>query len=87
MPGVQKEGLKISIEGDQLEIRGERKIARFNNADFLVREIREADYHQLFTLDNTIDRGKVDAAMKNGILTVTLHKKESEKTETYPDNF
>ena len=33
----------------------------------------------MFTLDDTIDRNKVDAKLESGVLIVTLHLKEAEK--------
>lgn len=79
MPGVNNNGLDINVEGDELTISGRRNRKEVPNGKYLVREIRDADYFQKYTIDNTIDRDKIDAVFKNGILTVTLHIKESEK--------
>ena len=78
MPGVTKEGLEIHTEGDELTISGRRDAAK-QEGKYLTREIRDTDYFQKYTIDNTIDRDKIDAVLKNGILTVTLSIKESEK--------
>ena len=79
MPGVTKEGLSINIDGDRLEIRGRRDIAAKGQGTYLVREIRDADFYQVYTIDETIDRNRIDASMKNGVLLLKLTKKESEK--------
>lgn len=79
MPGVKKDGLNINVDGDELAISGRRVIPGAGNGKYLAREIRDTDFFQKYTIDNTIDRNKIDATLKNGILTVTLHIKESEK--------
>lgn len=79
MPGVKKDGLDISVDGDELTISGRRMITVNDRGKYLAREIKDTDYFQKYTIDNTIDRDKIDAILKNGILTVTLHVKESEK--------
>jgi len=79
MPGVNKDGLDINIEGDELSISGRRTMKEMPEGKYLTREIRDADFYQKYTIDNTIDRDKIDAALKNGILTVTLNLKESVK--------
>jgi len=45
---------------------------------------READYHKIFTLDSSIDRGSIEEAMENGILTLTLHEREAAKPRKIP---
>ena len=79
MPGVSKENLSVKVEGDRLIIHGARKSSEGNDGKYIVREIREGDYHHEFTLDDTIDRNKIEASLKNGIALITLGVKESEK--------
>jgi HSP20 family protein len=78
MPGVTREHLEIKVDGDRLIIHG-IKAAREAKGEYLIREIRDGDYHHEFTLDDTVDRNKIDASVKNGAVTVTLGIKESEK--------
>ncbi|MBN1697279.1 MAG: Hsp20/alpha crystallin family protein [Spirochaetales bacterium] len=79
MPGVMKDNLDVKIDGDILVVEGKKEIPRIKEGEFLVQEIRHADYHQEFTLDDTIDRNRIEAELKKGILHLTLHIKESEK--------
>ncbi|MBN2443048.1 MAG: Hsp20/alpha crystallin family protein [Spirochaetales bacterium] len=79
MPGVTKDNLEIKINDDLLIIHGIKNTHAKENGTFLIREIRDADYHHEFTIDRTIDRNKIDAALDKGMLTLTLHIKESEK--------
>lgn len=78
MPGVDKNMLDIKVDGDRLIVNG-KKITEQTKGEYLVREIRDGDYYHEFTIDDTIDRNKVDAVIKNGVVTLTLGVKESEK--------
>jgi len=79
MPGVTKENLDIKIDNDILIIHGKKNVLHAEKANFIIREIRDGDYYQEYTIDNTIDRNKIDAALEKGVLTLTLSLKESEK--------
>jgi HSP20 family protein len=77
MPGVGKDALEINIDSDTLTVRGRRDDA--STGSYLVRERRHGDYRATFTLDERVNRDKVDAKMVNGILTLTLHLKDEVK--------
>lgn len=83
MPGVDKDNIDIKVDGDHLIVEGKKNIKR-ESSKFIVREIRDADYFQRFTIDSTIDRSKIDAEMRDGVLTLNLGIKESEKTRVIP---
>lgn len=78
MPGVNKEGLEITLEGNEITIVGHRHVDAVNG-EALFRESREADYRRVFELDPAIDTGKVSARMEQGVLTLTLPKSERVK--------
>jgi HSP20 family protein len=78
MPGVTKNNLDINVDNNQLEIFGKREEPEIEGK-YVVRERRYGDYYQVYTIDDTIDRNKIDASLDNGLLTVTLHLKEAEK--------
>jgi len=80
MPGVRRENLDIKIENNELRIYGKRDAPA--DAKYLLRERRMGDYFQTFTLDETVDPTKVDAALQNGVLTVGLEIKEQVKPRT-----
>src|ERR1043166_5126191 len=78
MPGVNKEGLEIMREGNELTIVGRRQTeAAFGEA--LFRESHARDYRRVFELDPAIDTTKVSARIEQGILTLTLPKSEKVK--------
>lgn len=78
MPGVAKDGLDIQVDNDQLIIRGSRHVAA-PEGRFIVRERQSGDYYRSYTLDETVDRERISASMKNGVVTVTLRLREAAK--------
>ncbi len=80
LPEVKKEDVNVSIDNNVLSIHGERKLSE---------ETKKENYHRLersygefsrsFTLPNFVDAGKVNAEFKDGILRVTLPKREEAK--------
>jgi len=80
MPGVRQEHLEVRIESNELRVLGRRD--EVDDFTYLVRERRPGDFFQAWTLDETIDQSKVDAVLKNGMLTLTLDLKEQVKPRT-----
>jgi len=78
MPGVSKEGLEITLEGNEITIVGHRHTEPASG-NALLRERRELDYRRVFELDPAIDTGKVSAKIEQGLLTLTLPKSERVK--------
>lgn len=78
MPGVPIDGVDIDLKDDQLTIRG-KAATEEQSGTVLLREYAVGDYYRQFTLSNAIDREKIAAAMKDGVLTVVLPKAEAAK--------
>jgi len=78
MPGVNKNGLEVLLEGNELTIVGRRE-HNVLNAEPVYRESRDRDFRRTFVLDPVIDTGKISAKMENGLLTLTLPKAEAVK--------
>src|SRR5512146_2843908 len=62
MPGVNKEGLEITLEGNEITITGHRNVEPLHG-DVLFRESNNGDYRRVFELDPAIDAGKIAAKM------------------------
>ena len=75
MPGVNKQGLEITLERNEITITGHRQVEPLNG-EMLFRESRQAGYRRVFELDPAIDTSKVSARMDQGVLTLTLPKSE-----------
>ena len=78
MPDVNKEGLEISMENNELTITGRRSMPNIEGT-ILHRESRAENYRRAFELDPSIDTGKVSAKMEQGIVTLHLPKAEHVK--------
>ncbi len=78
MPGVDKSGLDINVDGDMLRIVGRRALES-EKSNCIVREIRPGDYSMEYSLDKTIDRDSIDAHLEKGILTLYLGISEAVK--------
>ncbi len=78
MPGVSPENIDIDLNSDQLTIRGTVH-PQEENGKVLLREYTVGDYYRQFTLSNEIDREKIQASMKDGVLKLVLPKAEAAK--------
>lgn len=78
MPGVNKSGLDINIEGDKLIIEGTRTVDA-GTGKSLIREINQNDFRMEYTIDETIDRNSIEASLNQGILLLTLGLSEEVK--------
>ena len=78
MPGVNKEGLEVLLEGNELTIVG-RRSGEVGESQLLYRESADRDYRRTFELDPVIDTGRITARMENGILFLELPKSEKVK--------
>jgi len=78
MPGVNKEGLELTLEGNEMTITGHRQNPSIQG-EALFRESADADYRRVFELDPAIDTGKISAKMDQGVLTLVLPKSEKVK--------
>jgi len=83
MPGVKREDVEIRIEGNDLEIIGHLKGEE--KGRFLLNECpREGDYHRIFTISDEIDTNGIKARLADGVLELTLPKKERAKPKEIP---
>lgn len=78
MPGVSPDNVDIDIRDDQLTIRGTVSLEG-EGETMLLREYGVGDYYRQFTLGRIIDQSKIEAAMKDGVLTLTLPKVDKAK--------
>ena len=78
MPGVNKEGLEIAVENNELTIIGRRSLPQIEGT-LVHRESRPENFRRVFELDPSIDMSKISARIDQGILTLTLPKAEQVK--------
>jgi HSP20 family protein len=78
MPGVNKEGLEISLGDNELTIIGRRSVPTIDGTR-VHHESRLENFRRTFELDPSIDGNKISAKIEQGILTLTLPKAEHVK--------
>ncbi len=78
LPGVPKDGIHLEVKDNELTLVGKRAAAN-GEGRMHVQERAPVDYRRVFALSRAIDPTHVDAEMKDGLLKVTLHKREEVK--------
>jgi HSP20 family protein len=87
LPGVDPKDVEVRVEDNTLYLKGERKFEK---------DTKEENYHRIersygsfarsFALPNSIDAEKVAAEYQDGLLTLTLPKREETKPKTIKIN-
>jgi len=80
LPDVELSDIDVRVENLTLTIAGERKFEqRDNNKGFHRVERNYGKFARSFAVPNTFDTEHINASFKNGVLTLTLPKKEAAK--------
>jgi HSP20 family protein len=80
LPDVDPQDLDIRVENNILTIRGERKFEKkVNKENYLRVERAYGSFARSFTLANTVNSEAIKADYQNGVLTLTIPKKEEAK--------
>ncbi|MCX8020514.1 MAG: Hsp20/alpha crystallin family protein [Chitinophagaceae bacterium] len=82
-PGLRKEDFKLNVSNNILTVSYEHKEEENQedkNAGWLRKEFRMQSFSRSFTLDDTVDVEKITASYDNGVLHLSLPKKESAQT-------
>ena len=79
VPGLEKEELSVRIQGNYLEISGTRASDAPEGFKALKSERGVGSFSRSFTLPADVDAGKTEAALKDGVLYLTLPKSEAAK--------
>jgi len=80
VPDVKFEDIHVNLENDTLTLKGVRKFEKASDKGGYHRIERSyGSFERSFTVPNTVDAEHVKADYKNGVLTVTLPKKETAK--------
>jgi len=77
LPGVAQDDLDISAAGNELTIRGQRNPAPGQNQAFHRQERGFGEFARLVMLPEDIDAEKIEATLKEGVLTLKLPKAEA----------
>ncbi len=79
MPGVSKENVEVNLENGVLEILGHAAEKDEAQNHLKYREYRLYDYRRTFNVGGDVNEAGITAKAENGVLTVTLPKREEAK--------
>jgi len=87
LPEMKREDIKVTVENNTLTIEGERKFVNASESEKYHRVERGyGAFSRRFSVPASIDASKVDAAYQDGVLTVTLPRREESKARQIPIN-
>ena len=81
MPGVDENSVDITLENDVLTILGRVHSTAIPNARAVYSEYEIGDYRRVFSLTDGVDRDRIEAKVKDGVLHLTLPKAEKVKAK------
>jgi HSP20 family protein len=80
LPGVEMKDLEVNIANNVLTIKGEKKDSReVKDAKVYRQESWFGSFQRTLSLPDIVDPDKIEAVMKDGVLKITLPKKEEVK--------
>ncbi|WP_198969657.1 Hsp20/alpha crystallin family protein [Xylophilus sp. ASV27] len=74
MPGVPKDQLELKVEGEALLIEGTMQQRMPEGLEALYAEVRVPRYRRSFTLSRELDTTRIEANLKDGVLTLRIPK-------------
>jgi len=80
LPGLDHDAIELRVDDDELIVEGERKMQRGSGEERFHRvERRYGRFARRFRLPSTVDRESVEARFRNGVLTVSLGRRQQEQ--------
>jgi HSP20 family protein len=79
MPGVKDKDVDVTLKDGMLTLAGKVSTELYNGLRPLHTEYNIGNYYREFVLNEDIDESKIRATMRNGVLELTLPKKEHAK--------
>jgi len=74
MPGVDRERLQVHVDANTLQIEGDAQIELPEGAEALYADVRTTRYSRGFTLSSELEPDKIEARLKDGVLTLRIPK-------------
>lgn len=75
LPGVSKEQLQVHVEANVLQIDGTATLEGVEDTQAVYADIRGARYQRRFVLSRELETEKIEATLKDGVLTVRIPKR------------
>jgi HSP20 family protein len=80
LPDMKREDINLTFENGVLTLKGERRFEQEAKKENFQRiERRHGAFSRSFTLPNTVDASRINAAYKDGVLTIRLPQREEAK--------
>jgi HSP20 family protein len=76
MPGVTRERLNIRVDRDSLSIQGDTEIRMPEGMEALYADVQLTRFERSFSLSHELDIDKVEAGLKDGVLTLHIPRRE-----------
>ncbi|MDQ5987729.1 MAG: Spore protein SP21 [Syntrophus sp. SKADARSKE-3] len=81
MPGVDEKTVDISLEKNILTIKGSVAATNLEGYDLVYTEYATGDYQRAFSISDEVDKDRIEATVKDGVLKITLYKVEQAKAK------
>ena len=81
-PGLKKEDFKINLDKNVLSVSADKKVENVEGTKFSKREYNYTSFTRSFTLPETVDHSKINAEYTDGVLTLTVAKREEAKFQS-----
>src|ERR1700722_10179110 len=81
-PGLKKEDFKINLDKNVLSVSADKKAENVEGTKFSKREYNYTSFTRSFTLPETVDHSKIDAEYTDGVLKLTVAKREEAKFQS-----
>ena len=75
MPGVSRERLNLRVDGNSLLIEGNVEFELPEKSEALYADVRSTTYRRSFVLSRELETDKIEANLKDGVLTVKIPKR------------
>ena len=75
MPGVSKDRLDVRMDGKNLIVEGQLQLELSQEAEALYADVRSSVYRRSFALSSELETEKIEASLKDGVLTVRIPKR------------
>lgn len=81
MPGVGQSSIDITLEKNELALHGTVDVEIPEKHRLVFSEYGVGDYHRVFTLSDEVDKEKIQATVKDGVLKLVLPKRIAARTQ------
>ena len=79
MPGVDRNSIEASVENDVVTIEGRIDSTKYEGMRPIYTEYNVGHYARSFEISDKVDRSKISAEMKDGVVTIVLPKSEQSR--------